>query len=120
MTSLLSSTRSICGNRKAFCSSAQRGQARQHSSCHATVASSEAGAQPVQLPELGRRTALLSIAAATLGLSASGAAPSAALAKDAARVGEYLPKADIDGFNQFVPDRSKTPVGVTSFGRHRW
>lgn len=69
----------------------------------------------MQLPELGRRTALLSVAAATLGLTAAGnAVPPAAFAKDTAQVGTYLPASDIEGFSEFVPDRSKTPVSCKS------
>lgn len=75
------------------------------------VASSQADAAQALAPDVGRRPALLSMAAAALGvMTASGAAPPAAFAKDTAQVGTYLPKADIEGFSSFVPDRSKTPA----------
>ncbi len=59
----------------------------------------------------GRRGAMLGMAGAALATTADFSAPAEGLAKETAQVGTYLPKADIDGFNLFVPDRSKTPVG---------
>ena len=106
--------RSIGGTRLAFKSPSQRGHARQCPSCQRVVASSQADAAQASAPDLGRRPALLSMAAAALGvMTASGAAPPAAFAKDTAQVGTYLPKSDIDGFSTFVPDRSKTPVSAS-------
>ena len=66
---------------------------------------------PAAAVAFGRRGAMLGMAAATFATTAHFGAPAEGLAKETAQVGTYLPKADIDGFNLFVPDRSKTPVG---------
>jgi hypothetical protein len=94
-----------------FGSTKQRAHhARQHI-CQSKAAPASTDAATVQLPVLGRREALLGLAAATFGLTTGTPASLDALAKDTAEVGSYLPKADgIEGFSLFVPDRSKTPA----------
>lgn len=65
---------------------------------------------PAAAAALGRRSAMLGMAAAAVATAVDFSAPAEGVAKETAQVGTYLPKADIDGFNLFVPDRSKTPV----------
>lgn len=96
MMSTLPSSRSICGaHRPVFGSTKQRAHhARQHLCCQSQAAPATEDVANAQLPALGRRTALLGLAAATLGLTTGTPASLDALAKDTAEVGSYLPPAE--------------------------